>query len=182
MIHGNQHVQAAIESAITRAQMEEARYDFRYSEISAGKWHDYGDFSFMPLQSNHGKESGFANTYIIRRNGKTLLYALDAGGYTEDQLTLMVKVKYDCVCMEGTFGFGAVKDEELKTPSGKGHMNLAKNRVMRNYLMEHGSIRETTPCILTHLCPHYTPLHDQYQALVEGDGFLVAFDGMSVII
>lgn len=180
VVHGNAFVRKALEAVIPPEMHQTARYDFHFEPIRENEETDCGDFSFLSLRANHGKEDGMAHTYIVRRGGKTLFYSVDSGGYDEDQLEIIARSRFDCVVMEGTFGLGAYRDEALTRPTGKGHMNLRKNETMRAFLLTHGCIREETPCILTHLCPHYTPLHEQYEAIARQAGMIVAYDGMSI--
>ena len=52
----------------------------RFQEIHEGERVETENLAFTPVRAVHGKP-GFAHSYIIERGGKTLLYALDAGGY-----------------------------------------------------------------------------------------------------
>ena len=179
-VYGNAFVQAALDAVIPPQMRESAPYAFHFERIEDGRETDCGDCAFVPVAAHHGKEPGMTHHYILRRGGKTLLYALDGGGYGEEQLALLAGQRYDCVVMEGTFGLGAYADEALERPTGAGHMNLRKDIVLRGFLLEHGCITEDTPCILSHLCPHYTPLHEDFEAIARRRGFLVAYDGMSI--
>lgn len=180
VVHGNDFVRAALEGVIPPAMLRAARYDLRFELIREDEETDCGDFSFIPLRANHGKEYGMAHNYIVRRGGSTLLYALDAGGYDEDQLAVLARFRFDCVVMEGTFGLGAYRDEALSRPVGQGHMNLRKNRTLRAFLLENGCMTEDTPCVLSHLCPHYTPLHEAFEAVARQAGMMAAYDGMQI--
>jgi len=140
------------------------------------------DLSIKPIGAIHGGTGfsanyeidrgshTFAHSYIIRRGGKTLLYALDTGGYEEDMLKLILAEKYDGVVMEGTFG--------LSEAEQVGHMNTQKNVEFRQLLIDNGCIKEETPFFLTHMCPHWTPPHDIYAPMMAEKGFIVAYDGM----
>lgn len=61
-------------------------------------------------------------------------------------------------------------------------MYLQKNRILRGFLPEHGCINPDTPCLLTHLCPHYIPPHAVFEPIVREAGFSVAWDGMSIML
>lgn len=180
VIHGNEFVKQRLNAVIPPAVFAGAVYDFRFAPIREGEWQTWDDLSFLPLRANHGRQAGMAHTYILRRGGSTLFYSLDSGGYGVEQLSLIARERFDCVVMEGTFGLGAYKDERLALPTGQGHMNLKKNRTLRGFLLEHGCISPDTPCILTHLCPHYTPPHAMFEPIAREAGFSVAWDGMSI--
>ena len=182
IIHGNRFVQAALEQVLSPERLASAAYDMRFALIVEGREERWEDFSFLPVRANHGDEPGMTHSYILRRGGKTLLYALDTGGYDEDQLALLARENLDCVVMEGTFGLRPCPDDGLPRPTGQGHMNLRKNRTLRRFLLENGCIGGDTPCILSHFCPHYTPPHSEYVPMVAGEGFIAAYDGMSIEI
>lgn len=143
----------------------------RFMEIAEGVRVETENLAFTPVRSRHGAEPGFAHSYIIERGGKTLLYALDTGGFDPDMLELILSRRYDGVVMEGTFG--------LNENENDGHMNRNKNIRFRNLLIEKGCIDADTPFILTHLCPHWTPPYDIYAPMMEKEGFIVAYDGMT---
>ncbi|NLN64623.1 MAG: hypothetical protein GX144_04320 [Clostridiaceae bacterium] len=154
-----------------------------FERIEDGAEVQCDDFSFIPVRANHKKEH--AHNFILIRNGKTILYAVDTGGYSEEMLTLITSKKYDCVIMEGTFGLGfydkkleGQPDKEYLT--GKGHMNLQKNLAMLRYLTKMGCWKNEPNFYITHLCPHFTLPHDDYQAMLEKHGIKVAYDGLQV--
>ena len=113
---------------------------------------------------------GVDDVHILRRGGKTLLYALDSGGYDPDMLELIFSERYDGVITEGTLG--------LCDAPADGHMSKAKNVAFRKALLEYGCISEDTPVFLTHMSPHWTPPHDLYAPMMAEEGFTVAYDGM----
>lgn len=142
-----------------------------FCEIREGMRVETETFAFTPVRAQH---SVLSHSYIIEREGKTLLYALDTGGYDEDMLALICGKKYDAVVMEGTFG--------NSTKESFGHMNRTGNVRFRNMMIEKGCITSKTPFFLTHLCPHWTPPHDIYAPEMAEEGFIVAYDGLSVEI
>ena len=146
----------------------------RFREIREGEEVTDGDLAFVPVRAIHGGEPGFAHSYIIKRGGKTLLYALDTGGYEDDMMALILKEKYDGVVMEGTFGLTEGDDPN--------HMTYRKNAAFRDRLREAGCISDDTPFFLTHMSPHWTPPYDIYAPMMKDRGFIVAYDGMTARI
>ena len=145
----------------------------RFQEIHEGERVETENMTFTPVRALHGKP-GFAHSYIIERGGKTLLYALDAGGYEPDMMAIILSKRYDAVVSEGTFGLSPMPNE--------GHMNRDKNRAFRRLLLQKGCIAEETPFFLTHLAPHWTPPYDEYAPMMAKEGFTVAYDGMTAEI
>lgn len=146
------------------------RHRLRFQEIQEGVRTQADGFAFTPLRAHHGPKAGFAHSYILEKDGKTLLYALDTGGYDADMLDILLSKTYDGVVMEGTFG--------LSTAPADTHMNHDKNVAFRDMMLEKGCIAKDTPFILTHLCPHWTPPYDLYAPMMAKEGFIVAYDGM----
>lgn len=181
-IHGNAFAHEAFQRVMTKEILSESRYDVSFSLIEEGVETGADDISFVALRANHASPAGFCHNYILLRGGKTLLYAVDTGGYDADQLDILKRYKYDGVVLEGTFGLGAHGDFQGDAPIGGGHMTLKKNIVMRDYLIKNVCITQNTPFLLTHLCPHYAPPHDEYAEMVRKYGFTLAYDGMVVLL
>ena len=152
---------------------EPDKHKIRFHEIIEGQCYQSGDIEFIPVRANHVSR-GFAHSYILKRNGKTLLYALDTGGYDEDMMTLLHAQRYDAMIMEGTFGAAHT--------GGDHHMNLWKNIAFRDDMKAQGCISDETPFYLTHMAPHWTPPYDLYKDIAGEKGFIVAYDGMQVEI
>lgn len=160
----------------------------QYQLLRDGVTVDTGDdLVFTPVAALHGgsgfpedtppeerEQFTFTHSYIIERGGKTLLYALDTGGYDDAMLEIILSKKYDGVVMEGTFGLGEAEQN--------GHMDAKKNIAFRDLLLEKGCITKDTTFVLTHLCPHWTPPYDVYAPMMAEKGFIVAYDGMTVQI
>ena len=143
------------------------------NEIDEGVGFESNGYQIMPIRGNHGPEAGFAHSYVVRKEGKTLLYALDSGTYDEDQFELIKKFQYDAVIMEGTTG--------LNEQYG-GHMCLVNNIQMKKRLNECGCLKEGSRFILTHMSPHWCPPHDWYESIVESEGMELAYDGKQIEI
>jgi len=150
-------------------------YQVAFHEIEFGKRYSADHLEFIPVKAFHGPVDGFANSFIIERDGKRLLYALDTGGFAEEDQAIIDAYSYDAVIMEGTFGLSKVKGVF-------GHQNMWKNIAFRDHLVEKDCITKDTPFYLTHLCPHWTPPYDIYAPMMAEKGFIVAYDGMQVEI
>ena len=168
-VYGNRFVREKLLGSHPGLFDGSANAQMRFCEIREGERTEANNLAFTPVRARHG-EPGFAHSYIIERGGKTLLYALDTSGYDDDMLEIILSRKYDGVVMEGTFGLNGTDND--------GHMNMRKNIVFRDMLLEKGCISEGTPFIITHMCPHWTPPHDVYAPMMAEKGFIVAYDGM----
>lgn len=172
-VYGNEQVEKLLVGRRPELFDGSANAQMRFVRIREGETVQAENLSFTPVRARHG-EPGFCHSYILRRGGKTLLYALDAGGYDPDMLALILSEKYDGVVSECTCGRCDAEND--------GHMNEAKNVAFRRTLLEHGCISEHTPVLLTHMSPHWTPPHDLYAPEMAEKGFTVAYDGMTIEI
>ena len=151
--------------------MEELKINLH--EIKEGKEEKTDGYRILPVRGNHGSQQGFSHSYIIQKDEKTLLYALDSGSYDEDQFALIQEYQYDAVIMEGTTG--------LNEQYG-GHMCLVNNIRIRERLKENKCLRENSRFLLTHLSPHWCPPHDWYESIVASEGLELAYDGLQIEI
>ena len=120
---------------------------------------------------NHADGDGHALTYIIQREGKTFLYALDTGWFLPESYAEIARHRYDLVIIEGTFGFGVESEQ---------HMNFRKLEEVRRLFEKDGLLKPGAPFVASHICPHFTPVHDEAAPLVAEKGITLAYDGMTV--
>ena len=168
-IYGNSFVMETLRKSLD--DMEELKINLH--EIREGKEEKTDGYRILPVRGNHGSQQGFSHSYIIQKDGKTLLYALDSGSYDEDQFALIQEYQYDAVIMEGTTG--------LNEQYG-GHMCLVNNIRIRDRLKENKCLRENSRFLLTHLSPHWCPPHDWYESIVASEGLELAYDGLQIEI
>lgn len=168
-IYGNSFVMETLRKSLD--DMEELKINLH--EIKEGKEEKTDGYRILPVRGNHGSQQGFSHSYIIQKDGKTLLYALDSGSYDEDQFALIQEYQYDAVIMEGTTG--------LNEQYG-GHMCLVNNIRIRERLKENKCLRENSRFLLTHLSPHWCPPHDWYESIVASEGLELAYDGLQIEI
>lgn len=143
------------------------------NEIHEGIEFENNGYQIFPIRGNHGLEKGFAHSYVIKKDEKCLLYALDSGSFDEDQLELIKRFKYDIIIMEGTTGLNE---------SYGGHMCLINNIHMRDLLNKSGCLKKDSRFILTHMSPHWCPPHDWYESIVETERMELAYDGWQIEI
>lgn len=168
-IYGNSFVMETLGKSLD--DMEELKINLH--EIKEGKEEKTDGYRILPVRGNHGSQRGFSHSYIIQKDEKTLLYALDSGSYDEDQFALIQEYQYDAVIMEGTTG--------LNEQYG-GHMCLVNNIRIRERLKENKCLRENSRFLLTHLSPHWCPPHDWYESIVASEGLELAYDGLQIEI
>lgn len=130
------------------------------------------DLLVTPLRAIHGGAPDYTANYIIQRGGKTLLYALDTGGYDEDMWDVVRRFVFDAVVLEGSAGLSLVHNPQ--------HMNLQKLRAFFAKLEAEGLLMPGAPKVLSHMAPHWTPPYDMYAPMMAKEGIIVAYDGMTL--
>ena len=168
-VYGNAFTMKALED--WGEDLEELHLSRR--EIREGEsFEAEGGYRVTPVRGNHGA-SGFAHSYVIQHEGRTLLYALDTGTYDADMLELLKSFRYNQIVMEGTTG--------LNEQYG-GHMCLENNKRMLAFFRENGCMAEGCEMYLTHMSTHWCPPHDWYEAIAEAEGVKLAYDGLTIEI
>lgn len=149
----------------------EKDYALSFHPMSRGETVTLQDLSVTALVSHHGVPGSVMN-YIFTRNGRTLLYALDCGGYDEDMLDILRSCRFDCVVLEGTFGHMPVEFSM--------HQNKEKNLRMWKFFSDNHLWAGKPRMILSHMAPHWTPPHDLYEKEMAAYGIEVAYDGLTI--
>ena len=165
-VYGNRFAQELLSS------LEASYADMRmhFACIEEGVPFQAGAYRVTPVRGNH-VERGFSHSYIIERDGRKMLYALDTGSYDPDMEALLKKHVFNLVVMEGTTG--------LNEQYG-GHMCLQNNVRMLHFLQENGCYAADGRFVLTHMSPHWCPPHDWYESIAGAEGVILAYDGMQI--
>ena len=115
-----------------------------------------------------------ANFYIIEGE-KTILYAHDTGFFFDSVFEFIKEkqIKFDLVTMDCT-------NIDIPIPDTGSHMGLPNIRRCFEKLTELGAVDKNTIKIINHFSHNGNPLQDVLEEKVKPDGYLVAFDGMTV--
>ena len=130
-----------------------------------------GPMTVTPLVANHPDRDERGYNYIIEREGRTILYALDTGWPLPETLAEIEKHEFDLAVVEGTFGYGA--EDEC-------HMNFRKLEEARRLFAEKGLMKPGALFCASHLAPHFVPVHDEIAPAMAAKGITIAYDGMRV--
>lgn len=149
----------------------EERYRMRLYPVEYGVEGRAGDIDFLPLEASHRDRTGNAVNYVLQRDGRTILYALDTGWFHEHTYERIRRFRYDLVVIEGTFGYGV---------DSEGHFNFEKLQRAIERFREDDLLKEDAPFCASHICPHFSPVHDEYAPILAEKGITLAYDGMKV--
>jgi len=126
----------------------------------------------VALQANHQDGSGRGLNYIIERGGKTLLYALDTCWFPDESLERIGQFRYDVVVLDATYGVSPEHDEQ--------HNNLALVERAYALFQEHGLLKEGARFCISHISPHWNPIHDDLAPMMAEKGITVPYDGLTI--
>lgn len=132
-----------------------------------------GNFSVKALPADHDNTQE-CHLYILRKGGKTLLYAHDTGYFLEETWKALGSehldgVVLDCTCCNGPSYF-------------KNHMGFEDDLKIQSRMMEHGMTDEKTVFVATHFVHTYGPIQDEMEQAFQKYGFIAAYDGIDVDI
>ena len=130
---------------------------------------ELGPLRVTPLLANHPDAGERGYNYIVERDGRTVLVALDTGWFLDETLAEILAHRYDLVVLEGTFGYGA---------ESEGHMNFRKVERAHALFVERGLLMPGAHFCITHMAPHFAPVHDEIAPVMAAKGITVAYDGL----
>ncbi len=125
-------------------------------------------FTFMPANHAPWEQAGI---YLVQDGDKTALYAHDTYTIPTETMDFLKKQSLDLVSLDCTFG---------KNAPGFSHMGLPDNRQAVAELREAGALKPDATVIVNHFTHNCGQLHEELEAEVKDDGFIVAYDGMIV--
>lgn len=124
----------------------------------------------LPLRALHARYMECL-IYLVRKDGKAILYGHDTGLFPEETMRALSGVHLDIVTFDCTCcGF----------KEGNNHMGFPDNVIMRDRLREIGCVTDSTQLVMTHFSHNGHLLHDELRALGEPEGFIVAYDGITL--
>ncbi len=139
--------------------------------------YDVGAFKVTPLPATHGTFMPYV--YIIEKGGKTLLYLNDCGLPKPEVYEFLKKskFKFDLVSYDCCFA----ASDTLDGGYNHTHMGLPANIFVREKFRECGVYKDTTIDVLTHFSHNGQKVgYAEFVPIAEKEGFVVAYDGMTL--
>ena len=140
--------------------------------LNHGESLDFEKYQIKAIHCLHHKEIGTQN-YLIKSEGKTLLYATDTPPITEQAINELAGEKIDCIFLDESFG---VNDYMFA------HLNIKGFCEYVDTLKKNNLVAENCKIYATHLTHDGNPLHDELQKIFDEYGYFVAYDGMEIEI
>ena len=133
------------------------------------------------LPAFHGNERTGAQTYLIERGSRRLIYLHDTGKVTADMLDFLRSKPAHIVSMDATIG-------PLPAAKAHGHMGFEQLADIRRQMLACGAADAQTVFVASHICIHacydvhrQTMLfHDDMAGLLAPQGLCMAYDGLCV--
>ncbi len=129
-----------------------------------------GKHEITPLLANHNRRER-CYIYLIRRDGKTLLYGNDTGNFPEETWAHLQGKHLDLVSLDCTM---------LRHKDGANHMGIPDVLEVQARLMGMGSADESTRFMVTHFSHNGELLHHEIEAALAPHGFWAAYDGLEI--
>ena len=170
-IYGNDAVKESLKRVVSEAlEYSPQRAQIEYHEIKEFTTYSSQGYELIPLKATHNpRENCFI--YIIKKDGKSLLYANDTGYLAEETWDFMQGEHFDLVSMDCTM-------QRIKIPTN--HMGLPNNVDVVERLKKMGCVDKNTKYVVTHFSHNGGWLHEEMEKQAAVYGFDVAYDGMTV--
>ncbi len=133
-----------------------------------------GPYDVLSVKANHAAPL-MTMLYLIRQGDRTLFYGTDTSEMSEATWEALASYghPFNVVVLDHTFGF--------KGRSG-GHMNAEQFLEQVARLRQENLLAEDARIYATHLGHHSHPPHEELAQFARENGYLVAYDGLTVEI
>lgn len=168
--YGNQKVVELYDTIIKNKNFSGEVVDFRQCKYYQNIKIPDGEVIPLPAVHAPGEDSMI---YIIKKDGKKLLYGYDSGYFSEETWNYIKNEKIDCVLLECTLGIKV---------SYKHHMNYEDVINTKNRLQKLGITDEKTKFVATHFSHNSELLHSEFVKLFSKHDIEVAYDGIELVI
>lgn len=135
-----------------------------------------GAYEVIPLPAKHN-DGDYAVFYIIKSEGKSILYAHDTGVFFDEVFEYFKseKIRFDFVTYDCTMC-------DIQVDESSRHMNISQINLVTEKLKNLGAVDDNTIIYLNHFSHNGNPLQENMEKLAKPFGYKVAFDGLKVEI
>lgn len=134
----------------------------------------FEDYEVTPLLANHDKREECL-FYLIRQNGKSILYAHDTGAFPDATMKYLIENKIQCDLISLDCTAGSEKDGEY-------HMGLEDAVAEKNCLIQFGVAKKSSIWVVNHFSHNGYWLYERMEQEAAKYGFVTSYDGLSLEI
>ena len=138
--------------------------------LNHGKSLKISNYEIKAIHCTHDEPLG-AQNYLIKQNGKTLLYATDTPPITDIALNELYGEKIDCIFLDESFG----TKEYMVT-----HLNIKGFNEYIQKLKSNNLLNENCQVYATHITHDGNPLHEDLDSILNKLGYHASYDGMEI--
>ena len=144
------------------------KINLKTKTINHGESLQLNDYVVKAIHCTHDEKIG-AQIYLIKYNGKTLLYATDTPMITDIAVKELQGEKIDCVFLDESFGLQEYTFSHLNING----FNEYITKLKQNDLL-------TKDCLVyaTHITHDGNPVHEELEELLSVYGYSPAYDGL----
>lgn len=170
-VYGNDNVEAMYQQAMDINDSPTLPTQLEFRRVSAFEPVTLASgYVVTPLAANHAKDENCL-VYLLEKDGKRLFYGHDSGSYPEETWDYLRGKRLGLVSFDCT---------NIEVPDGNYHMGLSDNRKAKERMIREGCAGADTVFVINHFSHNGKLMHEEIEARVKGDGFLTAYDGMTV--
>lgn len=140
-------------------------------EVEAYKPFKAGDHTVTALPADYMKNEN-CYIYIVENDGKRLLYAHDTGIFPRETWVYIRGMRFDAVSLDCTF---------VLDYNERGHMGFPNALEVKRRFLHDGCADGNTRFVINHFSHNGNKTHAEISAHAAGNGFLTAYDGMSLM-
>ncbi len=166
-IYANSKVISEIERTVNVQNARIRLHKLEYFETYKGE-----DFTITPLPAQHATDQA-PFVYFLQINGKNIFYGHDSGWYPEETFEFLKNNRIDLAIFDCTYG---------KDNFREWHMGIEPIVEIKRILTECGSMNEDSIAVATHFSHNGGLLHNQFEEILGKEGFVVAYDGLKLML
>lgn len=146
------------------------KINLKTQTLNHGESINFDNYTIKAIYSSHDEKIG-AQLYLIKQNGKTLLYATDTPPITETTLQELKGEKIDCIFLDESFGLRDYSFSHLNIKGFDGYIKKLKQNKLLN-----------KNCLIyaTHLTHDGNPPHEELEQILNQYGYMLAYDGLEI--
>ena len=146
------------------------KINLKTKTLNHGESINFDNYTIKAIYCSHDEKIG-AQLYLIKQNGKSLLYATDTPPITETTLQELKGEKIDCIFLDESFG---LRDYSFS------HLNIKGFGEYVNKLKENEFLNKDCLIYATHLTHDGNPLHEELEQILSKYGYMPAYDGLEI--